>query len=313
MTRPALFALLALTLLLGACVSPPEQRPEAVLQGQRFLELGVQAYRGDDYANAATHFTKALAHYQGLDDRGGILRSRLNLAETALVVGNPAAAERHLDAAAALAQAEGEGDALRRVALLRSTLALKAGEYDGAAALLEPLLAGKDDVARTALANRVAVALARRDDDAAAWVQRYAAAVRGGDAALLARSLRFEAELSQRSGDLAGADRLLRQALDTYKVIPSRSGTAATLEQWAALLAAQQQWAAAEDRLQRALNIRLWLLDRSATAGDLRRLAAINEATGRQDRMAALARWADIVAGDGAVDWSALRREVIPY
>ncbi len=312
MTRIHVLALLLLTLSLGACVSPPEQRPEAVLQGQRFLELGVQAYRGDDYANAAAHFTKALAHYQGLDDRGGILRSRINLAETALAVGNNAAAQRHLDAAAALAQAEGEGEALRRVALLRATLALKAEQYDAAAALLEPLLADRDDIGRTALANRAALALARNDADADTWVQRYAA-VAGGDAALLARSLRFQAELKQRSGDFAGADTLLRQALDGYKGIPSRSGTAATLEQWAALLAAQQQWAAAEDRLQRALNIRLWLLDRSATAGDLRQLAAVNHAMGQNERAAALTRWADIVAGDGAVDWSALRREVIPY
>lgn len=313
MTRVHVLALLLLTLSLGACVSPPEQRPDAVLQGQRFLELGVQAYRGDDYANAAAHFTKALAHYQGLDDRGGILRSRINLAETSLAVGNNAAAQRHLDAAAALAQAEGEDNALRRVALLRSTLALKGERYDTATALLESLLTDKDDIGRTALANRAAVALARQDADAAGWVQRYAAAVRGRDAALLARSLRFEAELKQRSGDFAAADALLRQALDGYKGIPNRTGTAATLEQWAALLAAQQQWTAAEDRLQRALNIRLWLLDRSATAGDLRQLAAANTAMGQQERAAALVRWADIVAGDGAVDWSALRREVIPY
>lgn len=302
---------LALALLLAACVSPPEQRPAALAQGERFLEMGVQSFRVDDYANAANHFTNALNHYQGLDHRPGMLHSRINLAEIALAVGNTAAAERHLRAAALLA----DDAAAARLQLLQSSVALRRGHPDTAVALLEPLLAAAppNAVGRSALANRVEAALLRGDDDAVAWVERYAGALRGEQSgAFVARLYRFQGELARRGGDYSGAEGLLQQALDIYKAIPSRPGTAATLEDWGALLMEQQRWDEAEDRLQRALHIRLWLLARQDTAAGLRRLAAASEATGRPQRAAAQRRWAEIVAGDGRVDWAALQREVLP-
>ena len=313
MTRPLAWMLLLTALLLGGCVSPPERRPDAVLQGQRFLELGVHAYRNDDYANAAAHFTKALAHYQGLDDRVGILRSRINLAETAIAIGNYDAAVRHLDVATELAQADHRTDALRRIALLRSTLALKRGEYDAAVVALQPLMEGDDAIARNALANRVSVALARHDTDVLQWVDRFARVVRQDDVLLTAKLLRFRAELQLDAGDFAASDKLLEEALAHYKSIPNRTGIAATLEQWGELLMQQRQWDAAEDKLQRALDVRLWLLDRADSAADLRRLAAINGSAGRSEKAEALRRWADIVGGEGPVNWSALKREVLPF
>lgn len=278
MTKNLLPALAAL--LLAACVSPPEQRPAALAQGERFLEMGVQSFRVDDYVNAANHFTNALNHDQGLDHRPGMLHSRINLAETALAVGNTAAAERHLRAAAPLAD-----EAAARLQLLQSSVVLRRGHPDVAVAVLDSLLAAppQNAVGRSALANRTEAALLRGDDDAAAWVERYAAAAA-----------------------------LLQQALELYKAIPARPGTAATLEEWGALLMEQQRWEEAEDRLQRALHIRLWLLARQDSAADLRRLAAISEATGRPQRAAVQRRWAEIVTGTGRVDWAALQREVLP-
>jgi len=309
MTKNLLPALAVL--LLAACVSPPEQRPAALAQGERFLEMGVQSFRGDDYANAANHFTNALNHYQGLDHRPGMLHSRINLAETALAVGNTAAAERHLRAAMPLA----DDAAAARLQLLQSSIALRRGQPDAAVAVLEPLLAAPppNAVGRSALANRAEAALLRGDDDAAAWVERYAGALRGEQSgAFTARLHRFRAALARRAGDPAAAAALLQQALELYKAIPARAGTAATLEEWGALLMEQQRWDEAEDRLQRALHIRLWLLARQDTAAGLRRLAAVSEATGRPQRAAAQRRWAEIAAGDGRVDWAALQREVLP-
>jgi tetratricopeptide (TPR) repeat protein len=304
--------LLALAALLAACVSPPPQRPAALVQGERYLEMGVQSFRADDYAGAAHHFTQALNHYQGLDHQDGMLHSRINLAETALAVGNAAAAERHLQAARLLTG----GEVNPRLQLLQSSAALRQGQQDVAVEILAPLLDGaprRDALYRSALANRVDAALARGEADAAAWVERYAAALRGDDAPIFtARLYRFQGELARRGGDYSGAEGLLRQALDIYKAVPARPGTAAALEAWGALLVEQQRWQEAEDRYQRALHIRLWLLDRHDTAAGLRRLAAISEATGRPQRAAAQRRWAEIVAGDGRVDWVALQREVLP-
>lgn len=310
MTRHLL--LLALALLLAACVSPPQQRPAALVQGERYLAMGVQSFRADDYAGAANHFTQALAHYQGLDHQEGMLHSRINLAETALAVGNAAAAERHLQAARLLAGGEGNP----RLQLLHSSAALRQGQHDAAVDMLTPLLDGvprRDAIYRSALANRVDAALARDEAGVAAWVERYAAALRGDDVpAFTARLYRFQGELARRGGDYSGAEGLLQQALELYKAIPSRPGTAATLEAWGTLLMEQQRWAEAEDRLQRALHIRLWLLDRRDTAVGLQRLAAISDATDRPQRAAAQRRWAEIVAGDGRLDWGALQREVLP-
>lgn len=310
MIKPVLITLAAV--LLGACVSAPEQRPAALLQGERFLEMGVQSFRADDYANAATHFTRALDHYLGLDHQPGILHSRINLAETALAVGNGAAAERHLRAARPLAGAA-EAD---RLQLLHSSVALWQGRPDQAVELLAPLLERVPPgtgLHRSALANRSAAALARNDADAAAWVERYAAALHGVEGgALVGRLHRFRAELARRSGDAAAAAAALQQALAAYKAIPDRPGTAATLEQWAVLLMDGQHWDEAEDRLQRALHIRLWLLARRDTVVGLRRLAAVSEARGQPQRAAAQRRWAEIVAGAGPVDWAALQQEVLP-
>jgi len=304
--------LIALAALLAACVSPPPQRPAALVQGERYLEMGVQAFRADDYAGAAHHFTQALGHYQGLDHQEGMLHSRINLAETALAVGNTAAAERHLQAGRMLA----DGEANARLQLLQSSAALRQGQHEAAVELLAPLLEGgprRDAIYRSALANRVDIALARGEFDTAAWVERYAAALRGDEVpAFTARLYRFQGELARRGGDYPGAENLLQQALDIYKAIPARPGTAATLEAWGALLMEQRRWAEAEERYQRALHIRLWLLDRHGTAAGLRRLAAISEATDRPQRGAAQRRWAEIVTGAGRVDWTALQREVLP-
>jgi len=308
--------LFVLALALAGCVSAPQQRPQAVVLGQRYLELGVQAYQNDNYANAAALFTKALAHYRGLDDRQGMFRSRLDLGETALAVGNFAAAQEHVDVAAALAKAEGWKDALRRTLLLRSSIALKEQHYDVAEAAMAPLLvagAPQDDIWRYALANRAALELARNGADASQWIARYVKVVHGGAPADVARGLRLRAELRGRAGDPAEAERLFEQALALYKTVPSRSGIAATLEQWAMLLMNNGHWREAQDRLQRALNVRLWLLDRSGSAADLRRLEQVAEAQGNAKLAAALHRWAELVGAQGPLNWSDLRREVLPY
>lgn len=302
--------------MLAGCVSPPEQRPEALLQGERFLTQGVLAYRADNYPLAAAEFSHALTHYQGLDHRQGILLSRINLAETALAVSNYEAAVRQVAAAVPLAASEGDVVQQERLTLLRSSIALKQGHYATTLELLTPLLAsGLNDaeLKRGALANRAALALALEADDAPAWVDRFAASVRKDESLFNARLQRFQAQLALRRGEQAQAEALLQAALDTYKAIPSRSGTAATLEEWGHQLVVQSRWDEAEDRLLRALRIRLWLLDRGSSAADLQIMAAINAAAGREERAAALNRWAIIVAGNERVDWSALKREVLPF
>ncbi len=314
---PLLLLLLLSSALLG-CGSAP-QRPAAVVEGERLLALGVKAYRNDELLIAANFFTKALAHHQGLDNAEGQLQSRINLVEVALAVSNLDAAQRHLAQAELLAGAE--LDSYRpRLVLLRSSLALASGDMASARTLSESLLsqplvgsphpAANGSLVREALINRTSVAFALQGEEPTLWIAQLEKRAQG-DLHASARLERFRAELAMRGGDHASAARHLQQALGHCKALPSRRCIAGTLEEWGAQLLASGELAAAEERYQRALAVRLALLDRGGSSKTLRQLAEINRATGQSDRAATLSGWADTIATGQTVDWSRLRGDTL--
>ena len=310
---------LLLMALLTGCGSAP-QRPAAVVEGERMLARGVQAYRNDDLLDAANFFTKALAYHQGLDDAEGQLQSRINLTEVALAVGNLDAAQRHLAQAELLATGPLAGYQPRLV-LQRSSLALAQGDLETARTLSERLLpeklggTGKNsadtDSVHQALINRSTVAFASADEQPAMWVARLEKNS-DGDSNASAWLERFRARLAQRAGDQADASRHLQQALTFCKAIPSRRCIAGTLEEWGALLQASGDLAGAEESYQRALAVRLALLDRGGSSKTLRQLADICHTTGRGERAATLSGWADSVATGSTIDWNRLRGDTLP-
>lgn len=313
-----LFPMLLMTVLMG-CGSAP-QRPAAIVEGERLLALGVKAYRNDELLAAANFFTKALTHHQGLDNAEGQLRSRINLVEVSLAVGNRDAAQSHLAQAELLATGERAGYQPRLV-LLHSSLALADGELEGARSYSEQLLPQKlggsatsdagEPLVREALINRSRVAFARDGEEPATWVGRLEKAAHA-DTNALAWLARFRAALALRNGDHASASRQMQSALDLCKSLPSRSCIAATLEEWGMQLQASGDMAGAEDRYQRALAVRLALLDRGGSSKTLRQLADICQATGRGERAATLTGWADNVATGLTIDWNRLRGDSLP-
>ncbi len=320
----ACIALLAVWL--AGCVSAPESRPQAVLEGERQLQLGVGAYQRDEYQNAAVLFSKALALHQSLDDRAGILRSRLNLAETALAVGNYPATARQLALARQMLAEEGLNAFEGRITLLEAGLALKQRRLGEAEALLETLLPpfGQEELplgevgeeAMGAVAARVTLAFEREGDDPARWTLRYANCLgseRAQNALRVARLWRFQAELAHREGDWAQADRLLERALATYKQGAYRSGIAATLEQWASVRMSQEAWDEAERLLVRALAVRTWILDRWGAESVLGKLKAVNEGRGDPARAEALDRWLEVLKDRNFTQWDRLRQDLLPY
>lgn len=305
--------------LLAAC-SARAPRPVAVVEGERFLTKGVSAYRNDELLTAATFFTKALAHYQGLDDRAGQLRSRVNLCEVALAISNLDAAERHLVQAEQLAVGDLAGYQ-PRLLLLRSSLSLARGDIAAARSRSEALLPEKlggnatarsdEGIVREALVNRTAVAFALPGDEPLLWLERLAGVAKG-DSAATARLERFRAAVAHRQGESVVAERHLQQALELCKTLPSRGCIAATLEEWGALLQSSDDLVGAQERYQRALAVRMALLDRSAASADLHQLAALSQRAGEPQRSTALSLWAQALGGSEAVDWNTLRRDVLP-
>ncbi|HEY0634736.1 MAG TPA: hypothetical protein VGE00_05075, partial [Gammaproteobacteria bacterium] len=289
--------------------------------GERLLARGVMAYRNDQLLEAATFFTKALSHYQGLDSAEGQLQSRINLVEVALAVGNLDAARRHLEQAELLATEE-RVSYRPRLALLHSSFALAGGDMASARtlseSLLPPQLGGSAPspvvdaaILREALINRTNVAFALDGEEPATWIGRLEKGV-NGDSQAAARLERFHAALALRGGDHASASHHLQQALELCKALPSRRCIAATLEEWGAQLQASGALTEAEDRYQRALAVRLALLDRGGSSNNLRQLAEICRSTGRDERAATLSGWADQVATGKTLDWGRLRGDTLP-
>lgn len=311
--------LVGLLVILTGCGSAP-QRPAALIEGERLLGLGVKAYRNDDLLTAAGFFTKALAHHQGLDHAEGQLLSRINLTEVALAVGNLDSARNHLQQAELFAQAP-LAHYQPRLLLLHSSLALAAGEFETARTLSEQLLPAKfggsakidagKSIVREALINRTRVAFATADASPSVWLERLER-VADDDANALAQLERFRAELARRNVDLALATRHLQRALDLCKGIPSRRCIAGTLEEWGGQLLANGDLTGAEERYQRALAVRLALLDRGGSGKTLRQLADISHATGRGERATTLSGWADMVTSGSTIDWSRLRGDTLP-
>lgn len=311
--------LVLLLAALAGCGSAP-QRPAAVVEGERLLARGVQAYRNDELLEAANFFTKALAHHQGLDNAEGQLQSRINLTEVALAVGNLDAAQRHL-AQAELLAAGPLASYQPRLLLQRSSLALATSDLATARNQSERLLpeklggtgqtAADAAIVREALVNRTTVAFATAEENPALWVARLEKSS-DGDHNATAWLERFRAREALRAGDHASASRHLEEALGLCKGIPSRRCIAGTLEEWGAQLQASNDLTAAEDRYQRALAVRLALLDRGGSSKTLRQLADICESTGRGERATTLADWADSVANGTAIDWQRLRGDTLP-
>lgn len=269
--------LLMISLLQG-CSSVSDTRPEPVRQSEYYLEHGVTAFGNSDYVTATEFFRKALAHYRSIDNIEGIFLSHLNLAETAHAAGNFDAAVENLDAAEAITRREGFTAQTRRIDLLRAQILWRVQQGEAALERITPLLPrfdednhpeGKvDDVALTATTLRTAIAfntLENNPGEARQWLKRLENAMhRSEDSGPLheARLQRFHARLAAAKGNHTAALETLQEALIQYREAAARPALAATLTEGGRLLISQQRWAEAEYWLQRALYIRLWIMDR---------------------------------------------------
>jgi len=323
MSKARLICLLLLgSTFLSGCSSVSDTRPEVLRTSERYLQQGVEAYGNSDYVSATDFFSKALAQYRSIDDLHGILFSRINLAETAMAAGSYTAVEHQLEAAERIVKTLGGSEYQPRLELLRAQSFWHEEKKEQALAALSPLLPEFDDEGKpqqqldalmlSAVMLRTAIAFADVDnhaENAKLWLRRLDFAyARTEDTTALhqARLRRFEGQWSLHTGKLQDAANRFAEALEAYREAAARPAIAATLGESATVAMKQQQWPVAEDRLLRALFIRIWILDRFGSAATLDQLSDVYKAEGNVEAAKEAAAWSHHIREGKAIDWRGL-------
>jgi len=323
MTKRSVLPLLWLaTALLYGCSGVSDTRPEVIRTSERYLQQGVEAYGNSDYVSATDLFSKALAQYRSIDDPQGILFSRINLAETAMAAGSYTAVKHQLNEAEHIVTTSGGSEYQPRLELLRAQSYWHEKEREKALNVVQPLLpdfdedqqpnARPDTLMLSAIMLRTDIAFADidKDDNAARlWLRRLGFSfARTSDTTPLhkARLKRFEAQWALHEGALKKADDLFAEALAAYRKAAARPAIAATLSESAHVAMQRKRWDIAEDRLLRALFIRVWILDRIGSAATLDQLSVLYSSQGKEDAATQASDWALHIREGKATDWRGL-------
>ena len=276
--------ILVTALLLTACGSRPIHQPAVSVNARNDMALGMRAYTDNDYLEARNFFGRALASYRSVDDREGQLNALIDLADSALGQGEYAAARGYLGDANQIAASGNFSALMPHIALLSAYADMQAGDNQQAAMGLDTLLnnpATPADVYQAGLFARTQTVFNLKSADAVQWLDKLNANLgKNPDALSTARYHRLEALAAHDNGDTQKAASLYTSALNAYRAAYYRPGIAATLEEWAELSMQQKNWASARDQLQRALNVRLSMYDRTHSLDDLEKLQTADTALG---------------------------------
>ena len=280
MTHTRIGSLTLLLALMAACGSVPKVPPATVKNSSASMTNAMLAYNDNRYAEARTFFGRALMEYRSVDDLAGQGNALVDLADSALQQGDVPAAREYLAEAQSLVDQHHLVTLVPRLALLGAYADLQSGDAQSAAAHLDTLLgdAGTPaDVRSAALFARTQAAFDQKSADSAQWLAKLDAGAGADKDPLAAARL---ARLQALAADPAKAAALYASALSQYQAAYYRPGIAATHEEWADLLLAQQDWAGARDHLRRALSVRLWMYDSSRSMRVLDKLATADKALG---------------------------------
>lgn len=296
-------------LLVAACAGGThDTRPELLRQADGYLAQAHSAYATGDYAQATQRYRQALLAYRSIDHPEGEVLSRFGLVNLSLALHRVVAGEEQLTRAEQRIEFA-DLDALRpRLALLRAEQALANGANERALAWLatqqqamvsHPSLAWSAQVLRCRLAD---------GSELAGCVEQLRTLLVADDHRGEARLARFDAQLAGERGELVVAYDRYHQALSHYRVLADRPGIAATLGEWGALELAAGELGSAQDRLRRALFIRIWLLQREQGAILLEQLGECYRLNGDMAASEWALRWRDHLRGESEeADWSRLK------
>ncbi|HEV7165207.1 MAG TPA: hypothetical protein VGO35_07475 [Gammaproteobacteria bacterium] len=298
MARLLIASLLMSSALLAACGSAPPPVPATEANTRNFMAEAMVAYNDNRYVEARSFFGRAYMQYHSVDDLQGQAHALIDLADSALLQGDVAAARVNLTDAHAVVDSQASLATLKsRLVLMDAYADLQSGDPAGAATRLDGLLAGTGvpaDVQRAALFARTQAAFDAKATDAGLWLTKLGKPT--ADALDAARLERLQA-LAEPDATKAAA--LYTDALQRYQNAYYRPGIAATHEEWGARLLAQQDWSNARDHLQRALYVRLWMYDASRSAHILDELATADTALGDATSAKQDAQWAAYLKDGG--------------
>lgn len=313
---------LLLLLALVGCVQrlPAEQQvaPVGARPGAQLLAAGVRSFSSGDYATAMRFFNEALVIDRGVDDGDGMAHAEVNMAETALAMGDVVTAREHLLAAKRLVAREGLTPLAPHLEMIAASLAIREGRGDAALAILAPFLAedglvaggnGRAEFRLAALINRIQLVSVDDQSGFRQWLDRYRQALAVSQPVqghYQGRLLRFEAQLAHWQGKREERDRFLAQALTVYRQGESRPTIAATLAEWGRYLMEDRQWSAARDRLDRAFFVRVAMQDSYGCEQVLALLGRLDEAVGDRGYLAETQRRQAVIRENQPRFWSRL-------
>ena len=306
---------------LAGCVQPPVvgKSPAFARPGEQLLAAGVRSFTIGDYTAAMRSFKDALVVGRGVDDVGGMALAEVNMAETALAMGEMPQARGHLLEAQRLVEREGLEGFAPRLEMISASLAIREGRGDEAISILAPYLTNtngvhgdngfSDEYRLAALISRTELALAAADQQKArSWVKRYRQTLAGmtfPDIRYQARLCRFEARLAHWDGNPQDRDRFLRQAVKVYRESLARPGLAAVLTEWGRYLMAEENRDVARDRFDRAFFVRVEMRDRYGSEQVLTLLEALDAVNG-VERLEETHRWRAVVSENHPKMWGGL-------
>ena len=304
-----LLTIIPLALLLGACVSgPSEQTPQSMREAKSLLSKGVEQYQAYQYQAAAQLFSQALSQYRLIDNPQGIITSSINLARVLHATGKPDRAQQWLQQADKLnrrQKPENHQKLSEHINLLRAAVDIERGKLPDAATRLEQLIGAtqQPDIKLGALQLRARIAQIQQSDFSR-WLQRYADSVKsqGNHKAQQARLARFQAHAASDNDE---QQRLFSRALTLYRELANPPGIASTLTEWAQTELAAQRYTQAEDKLLRALRIRLTLRDALHARQALTGLQAVYRQLNRDDALQQVEYWTDKLSAEDFSQWQA--------
>ena len=274
--------IIALSLILSACVTSPDSRPEPFLKSEVLLRDGLEAYRNDNFTEAQQKFNRALELYQSFDNQKGVILARLNLLETALAMSDFKNADLYLkQLKQQAANSDAEINLKQKIILLESKLQFEQQHYQAALTTLRPLLAEQKQLADEAQLNlwamqaRLEVSISPLTQSQGLTKFEAALAQKEPQPHYQAMLKRIRAMIALKHGDYQAANMLLKDALAYDKEQANRRSIAACLEEFADLEMAQHHQKQAREYLNKALIIRQWLKNDYKSGKIKERLAAI--------------------------------------
>jgi tetratricopeptide (TPR) repeat protein len=298
--RAGVLCLLSPFLLLAACVVSRTDDSTGYSKGDKYLHYGAEAYAAGQPAVAESRFNWALGLFKKTGNLDGQIRAHINLAEHAFQSQDLSLANTHIGQAEDLVIKTGAVQYRRRIQLMKSSVALKQGDYEQARIVLTGLLGNGDEQANSdkqdeihlaALINRASLARQQGNEELAYWIEQIDQAAgknRNNNPSLNAQILRLKAELHRRRGEFSEADAAFEKALLAYQpgLFDREIGT--TLTEWAQLDMQQSRWFRASDKLRRSVLLQDKAGDREGVIAGLQMLVKVEAACGRPDEADAL-------------------------